>query len=427
MSIKHFILYCILSIASMSLSCIDRETSVGAGQALPDKVLEIAGDSQSGTVGNEAFSELIVRVFDASNQPVAKVKVEFVVQYGSAIVSDTVPATNFDGIAKTKITYGLTAGPIVIHAIVLGVKGSPVIFTLQSFPSNAGLLKAISDTVIAGSVHSAWQVNVRATDIYNNPVKNAIIKFDVKPGNGSVSNTNAVADSTGIAWTTWTLDTVAGTNRLEASIVGKNMTPIGFMAKGLPGSAVNLVALSGGNQFGFINAELPLPLKIAAQDQYGNYLTSTNVQFTALVPSGPTFKSRFDDASLVTARTVVTVVLGPIIGPYPMEASMPPARSLLLRFNGYENLFLAVPTSSAGAVNLQWDKNVNPNFSSYKIYRSTNGIISTSSDLITTITDETVTSYVDPGTISGTQYFYGVYVSFTNGEAFFTNGVSITP
>ena len=67
------------------------------------------------------------------------------------------------------------------------------------------------------------------------------------------------------------------------------------------------------------------------------------------------------------------------------------------------------------------------NFSSYKIYRSTNGIISTSSDLITTITDETVTSYVDPGTISGTQYFYGVYVSFTNGEAFFTNGVSITP
>jgi hypothetical protein len=224
------------------------------------------------------------------------------------------------------------------------------------------------------------------------------------------------------------LDTLVGTNTLEATIAGKIMAPIVFTASVVPGSAANLVVLSGENQFGFTNEELPLPLQIAAQDRYGNYLTSTNVQFAGLGGlSGPTFNSRFNNRDSIPARTVVTVVLGPIAGANRVSASMTPAPSVDLRFNGYEQLFLAVPTSVAGAVSLHWDQNTNPNFSSYKIYRSTNGTISTSSDLIATITDETVTSYLDSSTIPGTKYFYGVCVSFTNGEAFFTNGVAITP
>lgn len=428
MSIKQQIhLFCILCTAWLSFSCIDRETSVGTGKLQPDRVLAISGNNQSGTVGNEAFSELIVRVMDPANQPVAKVRVEYSVQYGDASLSDTIATTDFDGNAKTKVTYGKKADSIAIYATVFGLKGSPVIFTLRSFPANVGLLKAMSDTVIVGLVSSARQESVRATDIFNNPVKNAVIKFEAKSGKGSVANSNVVTDSSGIASTLWTLDTLVGTNTLEATIAGKIMAPIVFTASVMPGSAANLVVLSGGNQFGFTNAELPLPLQIAAQDRYGNYLTSTNVQFAGLVPSGPSFKSRFNNTDSIPARTLVTVVLGPIIGVYPVSASMPPATSLVLRFNGYEQLFLAVPTSAAGAVTLHWDKNINPNFSSYKIYRSTNGTISTSSDLIATITDETVTNYLDSSTIPGTQYFYGVYVSFTNGEAFFTNGVAITP
>jgi hypothetical protein len=428
MSIKQQIYFSILCIAWMSFSCIDRETSVGTGKLQPDRVLAISGNNQSGTVGNEAFSELIVRVLDASNQPVAKVRVEYSVQYGDASLRDTVAVTDFDGNAKTKVTYGKKADSLTIYATVFGLKGSPVIFTLRSFPANVGLLTAITDTVIVGQVSSARQESVRATDIFNNPVKNAVIKFEVKSGKGSVANSNVVTDSSGIASTLWTLDTLVGTNMLEVSIVGKIMAPIVFTALVLPGNASNLVVLSGGNQFGFTDAELPLPLQVAAQDRYGNYLTSPDVQFSNLRnPSGPTFKSRFFNKDSIPARTVVTVVLSPIAGVNRVSASMPPAPSVELRFNGYAMVFLAVPTSVAGAVTLNWDININPNFSSYKIYRSTNGTISTSSDLIATITDETVTTYLDPSTVPGTQYFFGVYVSFTNGEAFFTNGVAITP
>jgi hypothetical protein len=206
------------------------------------------------------------------------------------------------------------------------------------------------------------------------------------------------------------------------------MTPVVFTAAALPGSAANLVALAGEKQFGFVDAELPVPLEIAVQDRYGNYLTSTNVEFrNANRWGGPTFVNRFDNKDLIPAHTVVTVVLSSLAGTNRVLASMPPALPLDLRYNGYAMVFLAVPTSAAGVVTLHWDQNVNSNFSSYKIYRSTNGTISTSSDLLATITDQAVTNYLDSSTIVGTQYFYAVYVSFTNGEAFFTNGVAITP
>lgn len=428
MSNRQQIFFFILCTSGASLSCIDRETSVGTGKLNPDRIFAISGNKQSGIVGNEAFADLIVRVSDAANQPVAKVRVEYSVQYGEASLSDTIATTDFDGNAKTKVTYGKRADSIAIYAAVLGLQGSPVIFTLQSFPANVGLLRAITDTLIVGQVSSARQESVRATDIYNNPVKNAVIKFDVKSGKGSVANSNVVTDSSGIASTLWTLDTLVGSNTLEATIVGKTMTPIVFTATVVPGSAANLVVLSGGNQFGFTRTELPQPLQIAVQDRYGNYLTSPNVQFAGLGgQSGPTLIGRFNNRDSIPARSVVRVVLGANIGVNRISALMSPAPSVLLQFNGYVQVLLAVPTSAAGVVTLNWDENINPDFSNYEIYRSTNGIINTSSDLIATISDETVTSYLDFSTIPGTQYFYGVYVSFTNGEAFFTNGVAITP
>lgn len=425
---RKYALYCLLCLACFGFSCIDRETSVGTGKLQPDKILSVSGNNQSGTVGNQAFTDLAVRVLDASNQPVAKVKVEFLVQYGSASLSDTVATTNFDGIAKTKVTYGLKADTIGIHAIVLGVKGSPVLFSLQSYPAAVSLLKAISDTVIVGLVASARQESVRASDIYNNPVRNAIIKFEAKSGKGSVANVNVVTNSDGIASTLWTLDTLVGTNRLEASFAGTSMTPVVFTATSLPEIAANLIVLAGGKQFGFVNEDLAIPLEIAVQDRYGNYLDSPSVQFTTPQRrGGPTFKNRFDNISSIPARTVVTVVLGPMSGANRVLATMPPASQLELQYNGYIMVFLAVPTSAAGVVTLNWDQNANSNFSSYKIFRSTDGTISTSSDLLATITDQAVTSYSDSSVTAGTQYFYAIYMSFTNGEAFFSNGVAITP
>jgi hypothetical protein len=106
---------------------------------------------------------------------------------------------------------------------------------------------------------------------------------------------------------------------------------------------------------------------------------------------------------------------------------MSPASPAEFRFNAYLQVLMFVPTSSAGVVNLQWARNLNTNFGSHQIFRSTTAGVTTSSTLLSTITDEAVTSYADSAAITGTQYFYAVYVNFTNGEAFFTNEETITP
>ncbi len=428
MWMRKYIAHCVLCLACFGFSCIDRETSVGTGKVLPDKILSVSGNNQSGVVGNEAFEYLTVRVLDAGNLPVAKVKVEFLVQYGSAFVSDTIATTNFDGIAKTKVTYGLKADTIGIYAILLGVKGSPVLFSLQSYAASVTLLKAISDTVIVGTVASTRLAAVRASDIYNNPLKNSIIKFEAKSGKGSVADVNVVTYSDGTASTLWTLDTLVGTNTLEVSIVGKSMKPLVFTATTLPGSAANLVALAGDKQFGFVEAELPVPLEIAVQDRYGNYLTSTSVQFTnPRRRGGPTFKNHLDNQLLVPARTEVTIVLGSNTGPNLVVASMSSASPAQFAFNAYLPVLMFDPISSAGVVNLQWAMDMNPNFGSYQIFRSTTAGVTTSSTLLSTITDEAVTNYADSTAVAGTTYFYGLYVRFANGEAFFSNEVIITP
>jgi hypothetical protein len=428
MWMRKYIAPGVFCLACFSFSCIDRETSVGTGKVLPDKILSVSGNNQSGVVGSEAFADLTVRVLDPGNQPIAKVKVEFLVQYGSAFVSDTIATTNFDGIAKTKVTYGLKADTIGIHAILLGVKGSPVLFSLQSYASNVSLLKAISDTVIVGTVASTRLAAVRASDIYNNPLKNSIIKFEAKSGKGSVADVNVVTYSDGSASTLWTLDTLVGTNTLEVSIVGNSMKPLVFTATTLPGSAANLIALAGDKQFGFVEAELPVPLEVAALDRYGNYLTSPSVQFTnPRRRGGPTFKNRFDNTDLIPARTDVTIVLGSNTGTNLVVASMPPASPAQFGFNAYLPVLMLNPTSSAGVVNVQWAMDMNPNFGSYQIFRSTTAGVTTSSTLLSTITDEAVTSYADSAAIAGAKYFYSLYMSFTNGESFFSNEVDITP
>lgn len=426
MRIKPQIYSCILCIACLSFSCIDRETSVGTGKLLPDRMLRIAGNDQTGTVGTEAYTELTVRVLDETNQPVAKVRVEYSVQYGDASLSDTVATTNFDGNAKTKVTYGKKADSIAIYATVLGLRGSPVIFTLRSVAASASVLTS-AGTSLSGSAGSVKQVSVRASDAYDNPVKNAVVSFTAKPGNGSVSNVNVVTDSTGVAKTFWTLDTLIGINRLEATLTGKTTPPVQFTATVTAGDAATLIVLSGGDQFGFVDMPLPEQLQIAAKDMYGNYLSFVSVQFTAIGKRKSIFSNRRDDTQSTPARTRVTITLGAFSGENIVQAAMDAAPLLTFRFNGYAPILLSSPTAVAGTVNLNWEKNLNADFISYTIYRSTAPGITTSSTLLATITDQTITTYVDSTVVVGIKYYYRVYVSFTNGQAFFTNEESVTP
>ena len=145
-------------------------------------------------------------------------------------------------------------------------------------------------------------------------------------------------------------------------------------------------------------------------------------------PNVASYEDIYHAYNEIPARTYVTVVLGPFSGSNRLAATMKPAPSVTFQFNGYQKIFMAVPSTTNGIIQLHWDIiDRNSRFSSYKIYRSTIAGVSTSSTLLSTNTDEEIISYSDSTASPGTKYFYNLYNSFTNGEAFFSNEVSITP
>jgi len=72
--------------------------------------------------------------------------------------------------------------------------------------------------------------------------------------------------------------------------------------------------------------------------------------------------------------------------------------------------------NSWSALNLNWSRNQDGDFASYKIYRSdTAGLSNATATLITTITDQNTTSFDDTGLQQDTQYHYRIYVYDTGG------------
>ena len=73
---------------------------------------------------------------------------------------------------------------------------------------------------------------------------------------------------------------------------------------------------------------------------------------------------------------------------------------------------------STTSLYMNWSKNEDTDFASYKIYRSDSaGVSNTTSSLIKTITDQNTTSYDDTGLKENTQYYYRIYV-YDNGGLF---------
>jgi len=79
-------------------------------------IVSVSGDNQTAVINTAFGSPLVVKVVDASNNPVANVPVTFQVTSGSATLSPANPVTGNDGTASTTVTAGATAGPIVITA-----------------------------------------------------------------------------------------------------------------------------------------------------------------------------------------------------------------------------------------------------------------------------------------------------------------------
>src|SRR5205085_2612819 len=217
--------------------------------------------SQSATAGTSVSPRPSVIVKDANGNPVAEVAVTFAVAPGNGTITGGSQTTNGSGIATVgSWTLSATAGSNTLTATSGSLTGSPVTFTATATATIAG-----KDTTVTFSINATaagasqmtraggdgqtgtvgttlpTQLSVRVADQFNNPVAGVTVTWTPATGSGSVNPTTSTSDGSGIAATTWTLGTAAGTQTVQATGAG---SPVPFSATATAGGAATIAANS---------------------------------------------------------------------------------------------------------------------------------------------------------------------------------------
>jgi hypothetical protein len=125
---------------------------------------------------------------------------------------------------------------------------------------------------------------VRVLDPFGNPVAGADVQWAADQG--SVDPASVTTGSDGRAATYRILGSAAGSQATTASSAGLEGSPVTFTSHAVPGSADELVRVSGNNQSARPGAELPDPLVVRLVDSQGNGVPGRAVSWVIGVGGG---------------------------------------------------------------------------------------------------------------------------------------------
>ncbi len=210
----------------------------GSPSRRPAAMVIVSGDSQTATVGTELPGPLVVRVIDASGNPVVGQVVNFRVTSGGGSVFAGASATNAQGQAQERWTLGDQAGPQTMEArAVDNTTGAALVFATFTATATASAPAAI--VVASGDAQTAdpgtalpRPLVVRLTDQHGNGVAGAVVDFTPLTGGGTADPARTSTDTSGRASTVWTLGPASGQQTLQASSSG--LAPAVFAATAAP-------------------------------------------------------------------------------------------------------------------------------------------------------------------------------------------------
>lgn len=184
-------------------------------------------------------------------------------------------------VRRTAVARPVRTAPRLVGALLVGALGLGACRAGDSTAPGATPTAVVAQTgnQQSGVAGSALPVtlSVRVNDKDNKPVSGRRVDWDVGVGSGTVSATQSTTDAKGIATTTWTLGTNAGTARVSAQVNGVN--PATFTATVLPAPAAVLVAAP---DVAFLGVGDTLRIRAALRDQFGNDISGQNITFTSL-------------------------------------------------------------------------------------------------------------------------------------------------
>jgi len=192
----------------------------------------VSGNNQIGNTGAAVKNPLVVQVVDACGNPLPAQQVSWKVTQGSATVQNATVNTGPNGQASDAVTFGQTAGTVIITASL--ANGSSVKFTLtsQAVATSLVLTSGGGQTGTTGQAF-ANPLIFTLTDKSNNPVAGATVNFIVTTGSATLSPTSATTNASGQVQTTVTAGATAGQIIITAS--GAGLTATAQLVAQLPG------------------------------------------------------------------------------------------------------------------------------------------------------------------------------------------------
>jgi Big-like domain-containing protein len=241
-------------------------------ETAPADLVLVDGNNQNGPPGERLTLPLVVRVTDRRGEPVRGQRVAFALATaapGGIIDPDTTESVA-DGTARTRWTLGNVSGTQRVVARVVGLDGVEVGFDAVVGTGGAVRIEMVDGDDKTAAVGTALDDSlvVRVLDGFGNPVAGVEVVWEADQGSVDPGSVTTGAD--GRAATYRILGSSAGTQTATATSSGLTGSPVTFTSHAAPGTADELVRVSGDDQSAEPGAELPAPLVVRLVDRDGN-------------------------------------------------------------------------------------------------------------------------------------------------------------
>ena len=151
-------------------------------------------------------------------------------------------------------------------------------------PASVTAAASLGATATVGTAISAGPA-VKVVDDKGAPVSGVSVQFAITGGGGSLANTSAATDASGMASAgAWTLGTLAGANTATATVAG--VAPVQFTVTGMAATAATIAVSAGDAQSAAVGTSIATAPAVIVKDQYGNAVGNAAVTFSVVAGGG---------------------------------------------------------------------------------------------------------------------------------------------
>ena len=335
MNKRHFGSAVLVVVAAAIYAC--GKDATAPPDRIPAALDVLSGQEQSGTVGQELAQPLVVRVTNAAGDPLTGQIVNFRVVKGEGSVFAGAAITNASGVAQERWTLGksIADSQVVEARAVDPTTGQTIVFARFVATPVAGpavVLQKVSgdgQAAVAGSA-LADSLLVRAKDVYDNPVADQPVTWEVGSGQGTLTQTATTTNANGFATTKWTLGSGVGDQTVRA-IASADLSTVFTASSQMPPPLV-ISRNSLERQTASPGTAVPNPPSVLVTDANGAPKAGIPVTFTVTSGGGSVSSS----PAFTNAQGVATVdwVLGPQAGTNSLTASLSGGASVTFTATG---------------------------------------------------------------------------------------------